>query len=57
MLLSSCQVVIACLVAVALAAEIKKGSDGKPLVIDYNVGTHLHVQTGSAGNAVRGSYK
>jgi len=51
-------VVLACLAAVALALpnEFKRGLDGSPLVIEYDVGTHQHIQTGDAGNAVRGSY-
>ena len=50
--------VVACFVAVVAAApnEFKRGLDGSPLVIEYDVGTHQHIQTGDAGNAVRGSY-
>lgn len=51
-------VIVACLAAVVVSVptEFKKGLDGSPLVIEYDVGTHQHIQTGDAGNAVRGSY-
>jgi len=49
---------VVCLVAVvaAIPTEFKRGFEGSPLVIEYDVGTHQHIQTGDAGNAVRGSY-
>merc|ERR1712137_800183 len=43
-------------IVTAIPNEFKRGLDGSPLVIEYDVGTHQHIQTGDAGNAVRGSY-